>query len=59
MEIKTDNHVPFLLYRNTKKFLSGWIASIRTEINALMMYVYSSVNLDTISFIVAACADNS
>ena len=47
-------------FRNVyKKFLSGRIASVQTEINALIMYVYSSVNFDTMSFIVAACADNS
>lgn len=48
-----------LLEMYTIKFLSGWIASIQTEIDALIMYIYFSVNLDTSSFIVSACADNS
>lgn len=48
-----------LLGMYTTKFLSGRIASIQTEIDALIMYVYFRVKLDTSSFIVAACADNS
>lgn len=48
-----------LLGMYTTKFLSGRIASIQTEIDALIMYVYFNVKRDTRSFIVAACADNS